>query len=264
MFRNLCGEGGFKNVVVLTTFWDKVTQEEGTQHETQLKSQYFKKLVEGGARFMRHDQSPRSAQEVLKHVLTLFPTNVRIQEEIRVEHKRLEETAAGSVYRQEVEELIAKHKKEVDDWKAKIDEAKNASAAVVKELNQEREKRQRKLKEWERQRDELRKGLAAAELNEQWSQNKERESMTQIQQPQRTPDMNITPGGDTNYPRKKGGWHHGLSECFGDIGTCLFILLVTNAPFELISYRLLCLRLPMHGLRAGQTTCGAFECAQHN
>jgi hypothetical protein len=190
MFRNLCGEGGFKNVVVLTTFWDKVTNEDGRKRETQLKSKFFKELVDGGARFMQHDQSLRSVQEVLKHILTLAPTNVRIQEEIRVEGKSLEETAAGSVHRKEVEELIAKHKKEFSELKAEMDEVGNTNAALAQELRVERDKLQCKLKEWENERDELKKGLdekkqvvAQLKINaveekqnqEQWRQDKERE-----------------------------------------------------------------------------------------
>ena len=190
MFRNLCGEGGFKNVVVLTTFWDKVTNEDGRKRETQLKSKFFKELVDGGARFMQHDQSLRSVQEVLKHILTLAPTNVRIQEEIRVEGKSLEETAAGSVHRKEVEELIAKHKKEFSELKAEMDEVGNTNAALAQELKVERDKLQYKLKEWENERDELKNGLdekkqvvAQLKINaveekqnqEQWRQDKERE-----------------------------------------------------------------------------------------
>ena len=191
MFRNLCGEGGFKNVVVLTTFWDKITNKgEGRMRETQLKSKFFKELVEGGARFMQHDRSFGSAQEVLKHVFTLVPTNVKIQEEIRVEGKSLEDTAAGSVHRKEVEELIAKHRKELAELKAEMDEARKTNAALAQELKGERDKLQRKLKEWESERAELKKGLdeekkAVEQLkvdaegekknHEQWRKDKERE-----------------------------------------------------------------------------------------
>ena len=160
MFRNLCGEGGYKNVVVLTTFWDKVTnKEEGRMRETQLQTKFFKELVEGGARFMKHDRSPRSVQDVLKHVFTLVPTHVKIQEEIRVEGKSLEDTAAGSVHRKEVEQLIAKHRKDVAELKAEMNEAKKTNAALAKELKGEREQLQLKLREWEKERVELRNGL---------------------------------------------------------------------------------------------------------
>ncbi|KAJ3571774.1 hypothetical protein NP233_g3529 [Leucocoprinus birnbaumii] len=191
MFRNLCGEGGYKNVVVLTTFWDKVTDiEEGKTREEQLKSKFFDELVQGGACFMQHDRSLKGAQDVLEHILTLDPTNIRIQEEIRVEGKSLEDTSAGSVHRKEVEEIIAKHKKEVAALKSEMDEVGKNNAVLTQELKEERDRLQHKLKEWETERDELKKGLeeekdAIAKLradaenekknHEQWREDRERE-----------------------------------------------------------------------------------------
>ena len=159
MFHNLCGEGGFKNVVVLTTFWDTVSNEKGTGRETELKTDFYMELVKGGAHFMRHDLSLRSAHEVLKHVLTLVPTNVRIQEEIRVEGKSLEDTAAGAVHREEVQRLIAKHMEQVAELKAEMGQVKEANEALMQELEAERDELQRKLQEWESEREELKKGL---------------------------------------------------------------------------------------------------------
>jgi hypothetical protein len=159
MFHNLCGEGGFKNVVVLTTFWDTVTNEKGTGRETELQSDFYGELVQGGARFMRHDLSLGSAHKVLKHVLTLAPTNVRIQEEIRVEGKSLEDTAAGAVHREEVQKLIAKHMEQVAELKAEMGQVREANVALMQELEAERDELQRKLKEWEIEREELKKGL---------------------------------------------------------------------------------------------------------
>ena len=110
MIRSLCGTDGFKNVVVLTTFWDQVRLEEATMRENVLKSRFFKTLVDGHARFMRHDQTVESTRHVLSHIYTLTPTILQIQQEIRAGGKRLEDTAAGSVHRTELERMIAKHR----------------------------------------------------------------------------------------------------------------------------------------------------------
>ncbi|KAJ7876309.1 hypothetical protein B0H14DRAFT_2200783, partial [Mycena olivaceomarginata] len=92
----LCGTDSYKNVVVMTTFWDQVNETKGATHEAQLKSKFFKAFVDGGTRFMRHDLTIESACAVLEHVHTLIPTNLGIVNEIRVEGKKLEDTAAGS------------------------------------------------------------------------------------------------------------------------------------------------------------------------
>ncbi|KAJ4480289.1 hypothetical protein J3R30DRAFT_3288131, partial [Lentinula aciculospora] len=70
MFRNLCGTNAYMNIVVLTTFWDRVSMEEGLMREEQLKSTFFGDIVTGGARFMRHDRSSQlSALQVIAHIL---------------------------------------------------------------------------------------------------------------------------------------------------------------------------------------------------
>jgi len=152
MFQSLCGAGSFKNVVVLTTFWDKVTVSEGAKREQQLKAnpQCFKKLADGDARFMRHDLTLRSAQEVLKHIFTLAPTNFEIPEEIRVDGKLFEKTKAGSVHSKEVEEMIAKHNKEMDMLKDEIANVKQSNKELVEELQKERAELKEKLAKLER------------------------------------------------------------------------------------------------------------------
>ena len=161
MFQSLCGPGSFKNVVVLTTFWDKVTVSEGAKREQQLKAnpQCFKKLADGDARFMRHDLTLRSAQDVLKHIFKLAPTDVEIQKEIRVDGKPLEKTKAGSVHSKEVEGIIAKHKEEMDELKGEIANVRQSNKELAEELQKERAELKDKLAKWEQERSELRQGL---------------------------------------------------------------------------------------------------------
>jgi hypothetical protein len=88
MFGELCGPAAYKNVVVLTTFWEQVpTPKVGDQREEQLKSKYFAKLVEGGAQFMRHDCTVESTRKVLRHFLPMPPTITQFQKEIREDGK---------------------------------------------------------------------------------------------------------------------------------------------------------------------------------
>ena len=91
MFRKLCGTENFQNVVVLTTYWDQLPTWEGDQREQQLKSNYFARLVEGGARFMRHDRTVESTRKVLRHIMPMPLTPPQIQTEIRAGGKKLSE-----------------------------------------------------------------------------------------------------------------------------------------------------------------------------
>ncbi|KAJ3498805.1 hypothetical protein NMY22_g19567 [Coprinellus aureogranulatus] len=99
LFRKLCGDDSLRNVVILTTMWDRVSEGEGLARQRKLGDgdSYFKPLVnEGhGAVVMRHDNTPRSADKVLQHIFFLGqPTVLQIQKEME-SGKQLAETDAG-------------------------------------------------------------------------------------------------------------------------------------------------------------------------
>ncbi|KAF8907867.1 lipoxygenase [Gymnopilus junonius] len=161
MFRNLCGSKTYKNIVVLTTFWDQLASEqEGLRREEQLESMFFKDLVEGGALFMRHDRTIKK---------------------IRIEGKVLEDTAAGSVHREEVEKIIAKYKQEVVELKAEIEALKQGNISLRKELEEERAMIKEKgdlkkgLEEQRQDRERLKgKAVKDKEDREKWQSEQER------------------------------------------------------------------------------------------
>ena len=96
LFQKLCGADTFKNVLVLTTFWDQVSPTVGGQREEELRSKFFKTVVDGGARFMRHDRTAGSAHAVLSYIISgMAPVVTQIQTEMGLEGKPLINTAAG-------------------------------------------------------------------------------------------------------------------------------------------------------------------------
>jgi len=135
MFRNLCGTETYKNVVVLTTFWDNAgPKEQAVEREKELKSTVFKDLVDGGACFIHHDRTIESAQKVLEHTLTLVPANVQIQKEIRLDGKSLVDTSAGSVYQEEMEAILANHEEEVNRLRLQLKTVANSNEVLRREL----------------------------------------------------------------------------------------------------------------------------------
>ena len=173
MFRELCGPAAYKNVVVLTTYWDQVpTNEVGVQREAQLKSKFFAKLVEGGAQFMRHDRTVESTRKVLRHILPMPAIIIQIQMEIRKEGKSLTETAAGSVHSKEVEIVLAKYKEDIAGFTAEIATIlKESDKALKRELEMELAEIRNSLARREREQAELKKGL-----DEEWDLRKRLET----------------------------------------------------------------------------------------
>ena len=108
---------------------------------------------------MRYDRTIEGARRVLKHIFTLAPTNVQIQHEIRVEGKSLEDTAAGSVHREEVERIIAKHRAELAELKTEMAKLMVQNAAFRRELEAEKAQARQHLIRWEKEKSELKNGL---------------------------------------------------------------------------------------------------------
>ena len=103
-----------KNVVVVTTMWDKITPEEGLKREQELMSSgaLFKPLLDGGAMMMRHDRTVKSATKVINHLLGKSATTTQIVPELVDIEKTLEVIAAGTEL-SDVQSLLNRHKAEI-------------------------------------------------------------------------------------------------------------------------------------------------------
>ncbi|CZR64341.1 uncharacterized protein PAC_14239 [Phialocephala subalpina] len=106
MFRKLCGEDFMKNVIIGTTFWDVVSEEQGVAREEELLQTegFFKDMHEQGCDFVRITSSRDDNLELLSRFVGKQPTVMKIQQEL-FEGKTLAETAAASAVSQELAEL---------------------------------------------------------------------------------------------------------------------------------------------------------------
>ena len=155
MFRKLCGTDSLKNVVIVTTMWDKVTSEEGLKREQELISSknLFKPLLDGGATMMRHERTAESATKVINHLLGKKATTTQIVREIVVETKTLEETAAGGELHSEIEALLKRHKEDMELMKAEL------RGMAQRVLEEERQRMDQKLERLLKELDELKRGI---------------------------------------------------------------------------------------------------------
>ena len=100
-----------KNVVIVTTYWGAVSDEEGERRERELVSneEFFKPAVDRGARVVRHDNTAESARSILRELCSgprRTEEPLSIQREIVQEGKTLVNTTAGI----EVRETLEKEK----------------------------------------------------------------------------------------------------------------------------------------------------------
>ncbi|KAH6911939.1 hypothetical protein BKA70DRAFT_820989 [Coprinopsis sp. MPI-PUGE-AT-0042] len=178
LFKKLCGTESMQDVVVVTSFWDKLTSvSEGAQKEGYLQTDdgFLKELYVGGARFVRSGHFPPGEQpqdpsfltpkQVVDHLLSLNPVFVAMQEEM-ARGAAIAKTDAGFSLLEEFEQL--KHKTQVvleamrerlvfiwraeDDSKTRREDLKREAERMWDSLNRldrDRKNMRMKLIQWE-------------------------------------------------------------------------------------------------------------------
>jgi hypothetical protein len=95
-----------KNILLVTTMWEKEELAVGEQREEELKNDFWADLVQLEARVCRHPKNTKqSAFELLDLLIPLPPVDLKIQQEIVNEKKGLTETDAGAVLNEELAEV---------------------------------------------------------------------------------------------------------------------------------------------------------------
>jgi len=102
MFQQLCGTNALRNVILTTTYWDRVSNEVGSRREAQLMSEFWEPMTRQGSRVARFQPSTyESAWDLIDQFDTITDvTNttrrpaLKLQTEIVDEGKKLDETSA--------------------------------------------------------------------------------------------------------------------------------------------------------------------------
>ncbi|KAG0694749.1 P-loop containing nucleoside triphosphate hydrolase protein [Suillus ampliporus] len=115
MFTKLCGHLASQNVVLATTKWGQILEETGLRHEEELKSKFWKGMIDHGSKVARFQDTYESAWRIVDLIdprsrsSSLIP--LYIQEEMVDYQKLIPETDAGHSLCVTLQELVAAHKK---------------------------------------------------------------------------------------------------------------------------------------------------------
>ncbi|KAG7090237.1 hypothetical protein E1B28_011837 [Marasmius oreades] len=126
IFEKLCGEAAFGNVMIVTTNWGQVPLEVGEAREAELRRNeaFFKPMLDNGAQLVRYDLTPETARAILLPLVwRAEPRPLRIQIELAVERKGIEETAAGAEIGRELLVLMVKHEGTIRGLRREKEEA---------------------------------------------------------------------------------------------------------------------------------------------
>lgn len=122
MMQQLCGSDSLRNVVLATTMWEKVTNEEGLRREAELEQTFWKSMIDGGATTSKiKTQSAAEAQSLVRSMMKNTPRSTRLQEELS-SGLTLVQTAAGIEIKEEIakleQKLRAEHDAEMQELRA--------------------------------------------------------------------------------------------------------------------------------------------------
>lgn len=130
MFRELCGETTFKNIVIVTNMWGQVSQTVGDTREAELASDalFFKPVLDKGAQLLRHDNTDDGAKNILRHIIKNQPLPLLVQTDLVDRGLNLSGTSAAlNELGCEVNKQKEKHRDELRRVREAKDEGSDCS-----------------------------------------------------------------------------------------------------------------------------------------
>jgi hypothetical protein len=113
IFKELCGEDAFKNIIFTTTMWEEVAEATGERREKDLTSTYWKSMIDLHSSVGRFKETQDSAFHLVAPLLEANNrTALLIQKELMDFGLRLGETRVGRVLHSEIKQL-AKRQREI-------------------------------------------------------------------------------------------------------------------------------------------------------
>ena len=118
LFGRLCGDAPLPRVRLVTTMWDSARDHSvGERREKELKSDFWKPLIDGGASTAQFKNTEQSAWDIVSNLARnedLGPA-LLLQEEIVKQEKYLNETEAAKVLYSRLQGLLVDQKKKVKE-----------------------------------------------------------------------------------------------------------------------------------------------------
>ncbi|CAE6492138.1 unnamed protein product [Rhizoctonia solani] len=129
MFKTLCGEGAFENVVYITNMWSEPPLEDQIHREQELRntSEFFGEPLVNGAQMARHTNTPESAFNIIRKILGRGQVVTKLQRQLVDDKLPLEETDVGLVIGKDLQDDLRKQQSELNELKAAKEKASGAN-----------------------------------------------------------------------------------------------------------------------------------------
>ncbi|KAI0542496.1 hypothetical protein GGR58DRAFT_452595 [Xylaria digitata] len=159
-FKELCGEKALSKVILATTMWDKVEEQEGARREKELQDrpEFWGWMISKGSSCHRLDNTAESKKRIV-HLLADHdePVATDIQTQLVDEQRRLDQTSAGRELHSELIREREKWEREREEIKRQMEEAiKKSDREAQEALEEERDRYTRMIKKAEKNTNALR------------------------------------------------------------------------------------------------------------
>lgn len=96
LFKKICGEDAFSHVIIATTMWsDLQNEDDGNQRVVQRESDFWNDMIDHGARVIRHDNTSAVGLEIVRMLIQQGTVALQMQQELDVSNGMLIGTSAG-------------------------------------------------------------------------------------------------------------------------------------------------------------------------
>lgn len=152
MFKEICGDNALQRVVMATTKWERLRDEnDGFRRQTQLQEVFWQPMTRHGSQMTRFKDSQESAQQIVHKILKSKLTtdvNLRIQRELVDLQRFLPQTDAGKLLFQDLKLVLVRHQDQLarleetnvaeqdEVWKAEYDELQKRIETILGEIEQ--------------------------------------------------------------------------------------------------------------------------------
>jgi hypothetical protein len=146
MFSHLCGDAALDKVVLVTSKWKRIPDQDGKKREKELEGIHWKIMIEKGVKVLSFQDSQSSALDVIDFILKrtserkklqIKEKALQIQTELVDDRKFIPQTEAGKELRYSLQELLQLQKQMAA---LEADVAKGGDAEAEAKLRETEEK----------------------------------------------------------------------------------------------------------------------------
>ncbi|KAF2200939.1 P-loop containing nucleoside triphosphate hydrolase protein [Delitschia confertaspora ATCC 74209] len=145
IFKKICGERALKNVLLITSRWDDVSQTVGSDRERQLKERFWAYMLSRGSNISRFHGDRDSAVGLVSQLLMKETVVLELQEELVDKGKRLDETTAGSYVSENIDDLKKKYEEELASLEKLKQDLQESDRAMKRQLQRDWENERARL-----------------------------------------------------------------------------------------------------------------------